>query len=392
MILSEILISEKKFYIITDSNTKINIYLNQKQIYKFNYSINEKVKNFINFISNKIPYDSTLIHDGFEIDINEFENEDLKNILDNNNNIYFISSKQIENIRKEEERKENILIQSKEKIIINYGKNSIIEKLDVSMNLKELRKLLLKKNIINFHFILKYNDEETILNKNNENDINIEDIFPKNEDTKIIFLKVEEKNKFDDSENNNNLLFINFFNKNNNKLLEKELNTNLNLSEIRNNIQNKIKKDFLFLKNNQKDEIEKNNEFNYKLKEIKNSNNNVYINLIDVLKQIKIKINEKEAFAIKTKINISLKELKNHFEKIPNDAKFLIDNYCVSDELTTKVNDILEDNEIINLKIDENENPEIENLKSEVENTQIKYKIYLNGKFLKFLKQFKKAN
>ena len=154
IILSEILVDNNSFYIITDS-ILITVYLNQKQIYKFNFSKYEKVKNFINIISNKIPHDSTLILDGFESDIKEFENDDIIDILDDNNNVYFKSSNQIEeNIQNEEEKNnENILIQSKEKIIINYGKNTKIEKLDISMNLKDCRKLFKKKNIINFYFI-----------------------------------------------------------------------------------------------------------------------------------------------------------------------------------------------------------------------------------------------
>ena len=48
---------------------------------------------------------------GFKEDIKEFENEDIINILDDNNNIYFISSKQIENIsNKEKIHKDNIII------------------------------------------------------------------------------------------------------------------------------------------------------------------------------------------------------------------------------------------------------------------------------------------
>ena len=112
IILSEILVDNNSFYIITDS-ILITVYLNQKQIYKFNFSKYEKVKNFINIISNKIPNDSTLILDGIEIDIKNIENDDLTNILDDNNNVYFISSK--ENIQNEEEK-------NYENILINYGK------------------------------------------------------------------------------------------------------------------------------------------------------------------------------------------------------------------------------------------------------------------------------
>ena len=108
-ILSEILKNNDELYIITDSNSieniEITVFLNQKQICKLNISKNEKVKNFINIISNKIPKDSTLILDGFETEIEDAENDDIKDILDDNNNVYFISFKQEENIQNEEERK-----------------------------------------------------------------------------------------------------------------------------------------------------------------------------------------------------------------------------------------------------------------------------------------------
>ena len=380
-LLCEIIFNENNFEIKACKNTNsgsnydlniilITVYLNNKVFYKGKISKYETLINFLKTLPNKIPADSKLLSNGYEIDINEVDQ--IEEILDNNNNIYFISSIQIRNIPKKEEKEE---IQSKEKIIIQFGKNTKIEKLDVSIKLNELRKELIKKNYGNFDFIYKYDGGETILDRNVENDWRIEEIIDEKNNSKFIYLKVEdEKEAYNiNNNNNNNEIFITFYN-NNNKLFEKKLNINFNLSEIRNIIKNQISRDFLFLKNNQRDEIEKNNENNFRLNEIKNSNNNVYINYD----------------------NISLFDLRRKYEEIPNNAKFFCNNCIINnkEEKNFSVKDVLENNEFINLKIEEenliNNNCQNE-IQSEVENIEIKYKIYLNGKFLKFLKQFKKA-
>jgi hypothetical protein len=58
-------------YIITDSNLieniEITVFVNQKQVYKFNISKNKKVKIFIKIISNKISKDTNLIFDAYNI-------------------------------------------------------------------------------------------------------------------------------------------------------------------------------------------------------------------------------------------------------------------------------------------------------------------------------------
>ena len=120
IILSEILVDNNSFYIITDS-ILITVYLNEKQIYKINFSKYEKVKNFINIISDKIPNDSILILDGFETEIEDVENDDIIDILDVNNNVYFKSSNQIEENNQEKE-KENIIIQNKDEILLSKNK------------------------------------------------------------------------------------------------------------------------------------------------------------------------------------------------------------------------------------------------------------------------------
>ena len=68
--------------------------------YKGKISKNETLINFLKILPNKIPSDSKLLSNGYEIDINEVDQ--IEEILDNNNNIYFISSRQIRNIPKKE--------------------------------------------------------------------------------------------------------------------------------------------------------------------------------------------------------------------------------------------------------------------------------------------------
>ena len=152
-LLCEIIFNENKFEIKacknknSGSNYDINlilitVYLNNNVFYKGKISKYETLINFLKTLPNKIPSDSKLLLNGYEIDINEVDQ--IEEILDDNNNIYFISSMQIKNIPKEEEEKkeEKEEIQSKEKIIIQFGKNTKIEKLDVSIKLNELRKEL----------------------------------------------------------------------------------------------------------------------------------------------------------------------------------------------------------------------------------------------------------
>ena len=203
-LLCEIIFNENNFEIkanknkISGSNYDLNtilitVYLNNNVFYKGKISKYETLINFLKTFPNKIPADSKLLSNGYEIDINEVDQ--IEEILDNNNNIYFISSMQIRNIPKEEEEKkeEKEEIQSKEKIIIQFGKNTKIEKLDVSMNLNDLRKILIKKNYGNFDFIYKYNDGETILERNSENDWKIEEIIDEKNNSKFIYLKVEDE-------------------------------------------------------------------------------------------------------------------------------------------------------------------------------------------------------
>ena len=370
LILAEIAFDDNNLEIKTNKNAiadpsfnsdliDINVYLNNNIFYQGKISINETMNNFLNNFSNKIPYDAKIIFDRKEINVNEIN--EINEILDENNNIYFITTKQ--------------------KIIINCGKKSIIEKLNVSLNLKELRKKLIKKNFTNFKFIDKNDNNDISLDQSIENDLIIDEIIVNKGNSKYIFIKPNiEEIKTE---------IINFFNKNN-ELFKKKLNPDLNLSEIRNNIQNEIKEDFLFLKNNQIFEIEKNNEFNYKLNEIKDSNNNVYISFIII--QIKFKINVQEAFVIKSNKNISLFDLRKECKEIPENLKFLSNNCIIKDERKFLVKDILVNNEFIELKNEEMfETQSSFFFQKEVENTQMKYKIYLNGKFLKFLKQFKNA-
>ena len=402
IILSEILYNNNLLYINSDlTSIEISVYVNQNLNHTINFSKDEKVKKFFLIIKNKIPNDSTLVLNGFESDIEEFENDDISSILDENNNIYFISLNSAPGpsfqTNKEKENEQKSKNENKEKIFIKVNDKTLMDKINISMNLSEFRNLLKKKNIFNFQFIYKFQNDDILLDKNDENNWKIEDILFQNEqNAKIIFLKSEEiEIKKIVTDNEDKHILISFFNKTNNKkIFEKKLDGNLNLNEIRNDIKDKINKEFLFFKKNQKDEIEKDDEKYFKLNEIKDSNNNVYIN-INESKLIKFKINGQEKFVFKTDINITLNELRNKFKEIPNEAKFLLNNYEVPDESTMNIIDILENNEIINLKIEEgpasDKNTLSEDLKSEKESTEIKYKIYLNDNFLKFLKQYNKA-
>ena len=399
IILSEILYNNNSLYINSDlTSIEISVYVNQNLNHTINFSKDEKVKKFFLIIKNKIPNNSTLVLNGFESDIKEFENDDISSILDENNNIYFISLNSAPGpsfqTNKEKENEQKSKNENKEKIFIKVNDKTLMDKINISMNLSEFRNLLKKKNIFNFQFIYKFQNEDILLDKNDENNWKIEDILFQNEqNAKIIFLKSEEiEIKKIVTDNEDKHILISFFNKTNNKkIFEKKLDGNLNLNEIRNDIKDKINKEFLFFKKNQKDEIEKDDEKYFKLNEIKDSNNNVYIN-INESKLIKFKINGQEKFVFKTDINITLNELRNKFKEIPNEAKFLLNNYEVPDESTMNIIDILENNEIINLKIDGFDKiSSSEDKKSEKESTEIKYKIYLNDNFLKFLKQYNKA-
>ena len=138
IVLSEILYNNNSLYIKTDlGSIEISVYLNQNLIQKINFSKNEKIKNFIQIIKNKIPNEYFLVVKEFKIDITEFENDDISSILDENNNIYFISQNSAPPIQtKNEEENEQIpKNENKEKIIIKMNDKTFMEKINISMNL-----------------------------------------------------------------------------------------------------------------------------------------------------------------------------------------------------------------------------------------------------------------
>ena len=145
LILNEILINNNTIFITTNlSLIEISVYLNKNQIFKFKCLKNENVKNFIKIISNKIPNDSNLVLDGFIADIKEFENDNIINILDNNNNVYFTS-------------KNNFNFSNETKLIkfkIN-GKEKFLFKVKLNITLAELRNYFQEiQNQQNFFIII----------------------------------------------------------------------------------------------------------------------------------------------------------------------------------------------------------------------------------------------
>ena len=99
-LLSEILYNENIFEIKTCKNTNsdsnfdlneilITVFLNNNVFCKRKFSKNEIFTNFLKTFPNKIPSDSILLLIEYETDINEVDQ--IEEILDDNNNIYFIS-------------------------------------------------------------------------------------------------------------------------------------------------------------------------------------------------------------------------------------------------------------------------------------------------------------
>ena len=186
IILSEILYNNNSLYINSDlTSIEISVYVNQNLNHTINFSKDEKVKKFFLIIKNKIPNDSTLVLNGFESDIEEFENDDISSILDENNNIYFISLNSAPGpsfqTNKEKENEQKSKNENKEKIFIKVNDKTLMDKINISMNLSEFRNLLKKKNIFNFQFINKFQNEDILLDKNDENNWKIEDILFQNE-------------------------------------------------------------------------------------------------------------------------------------------------------------------------------------------------------------------
>ena len=86
-ILKDIIIDKGKTFSLSLKTKKkhlasINIYLNDKKIYTGNYSISIKLKDLIKDYENLLPKDSILYSNGYPIDISDYEDTEIKEMLD----------------------------------------------------------------------------------------------------------------------------------------------------------------------------------------------------------------------------------------------------------------------------------------------------------------------
>lgn len=373
----------------------INVYLNNNKIHSCSYSNTILLKDLLKDYENLLPKDAILMSEGYPVDLEDYREKMAVEILENNNLYY--ESEENKKLNKEQKfnqqeieenfdisRKsiENILENSKneekgEKIFIKIGKDTKIKKLRLSESLNKIREELKKEIPFRFKFL----DKGICLEENEESKWEIQDIlFIENDLKTISIFNCEEENNF-----HRNIKFYD-----SEKLLFKyKLDINKNLDEVRDVVCKNIKKDFNFMK--KKNEINENEESEYLLKDII-KDDEVRLKIINenqqVIKEessfIKFKLNGKELFANKINHNSTLFEIRRTFTSIPDDAKFIKDEFPVADERDIKIEDILKDNEFILLKNGDGENKTAPT--AQVINEMKKYKIYLNNKFLKFYK------
>lgn len=386
--------SNKSDYLI------INIYLNNEMIHSGKYPISIKLKELSKNYSHLLPNDAVLLSEGYQADLEDFEEKSIIEILENNS-IYYkseeykfkkkgtiknqkeqkfekpfeieedLSSKSIENISDKDKSEE-----FEEKIYIKIGKDIKLKKLRLSEKLNNLREEIKKELPFRFKFL----DKGICLEENDEDRWTINDIISEEDKSKIINIQncEEEKASKEDCK------FIKFYN-NDRFLFKKKLNINNSLEDIREDICELIPKKFIFLKKRR--EIGEDEEGDFTLKEIIKDDivklkviDDSKINIEKKVSFIKFKLNGKELFANKINHNSTLFEVRRENTIIPDDSKFIKDGFTVLDERNTKIEDILIDNEFVHLKNDVAPPP------AEVKKEMIKYKIYLNEKFLRFAK------
>ena len=378
----------------------INVYLNNNKIHSCKYSETILLKDILKDYVDLLPKDAILMSEGYPVDFEDYKEKMVVEILENNNLYYESEENKKLNKNKEEKfnqqeieenldisRKsiENILENNKneeqeQKIFIKIGKITKIKKLRITESLSKIREEL-KKDI---QFRFKFLDRGICLEENEENKCEIKDIlFIENDLKTISIFNCEEENNIHRETKN-----VKFFDSK--KLLFKyKLDININLDEVRELICKNIKEDFNFMK--KKKEINENEESEYLLKDII-KDDEVRLKIINenqkVTKKesfIKFKLNGKELFANKINHNSTLFEIRRQFQIIPDEAKFIKDEFPVADERDTKIEDIIKDNEFILLK-NGDEEKKTAPPPAQVINEMKKYKIYLNGKFLKFSK------
>ena len=386
---------------------KIGIYLNNNIIFSGKYPSSILLKDLLKDYSDLLPKDATLMSEGYPVDMDDYREKKVKDIWENNNLYYEsieakgykkndkkssnqkfnpneieefddYSGKSIENILENNKIEEQI-----EKIYIKIGKDikpKIAKKFKLSEHLNILRENLKKELPFRFKFL----DNGIPLDENEESKWTLDDIIVTENEYKILYIHKCEEGNISQKE----IKSIKFYDISNNLLFKQKLDISQNLEEVRDIICNEIKEDFIFMK--KKVEINEDEESDYLLKDIiiddivkLKLNNNNNINKNDKTSFIKFKLNEKNLFADKINLKSTLFEIRREFKLIPDNAKFLKDEFAVADERKVKVEDILKDNDIILLKDEENENkkePQTEQLTKQMK----KYKIYLNDKFLKF--------
>ena len=290
------------------------------------------------------------------------------------------SGKSLENFSENDKSEEN----GEEKVKIKIGQQTKIKKLKLSEKLNVLREDLKKEIPFRFKFL----DNDITLEENEETKWTIKDILSKENDSKIINI---ENCEIDNNNKGMNVKTKNIkFYSNKKYLFKKKLDINQTLENIRENICQNITGEFRFIK--KKLEIEEDEESEYTLKDImkedavnlKLNNDSPKDNIEEKNTFIKFKLNGKELFANKINHNSTLFEVRRNFDVIPKNAQFLKDNFGILDERGTIIKDILKDNEYIYLRTDEEEDKKNYPPPPEVKEKLIKYKIYVNGKFLKF--------
>ena len=163
--LKEILIVKGKSFslslkTINKSLISYNVYLNDKIIYSGKFSNDTKLKDSIKDFENLLPKDAILFSNGYQVDISDYEDGTLIDILDNNNLYYKSEEYKVKNNQKNsnfnhkenedikkvyfKKSKENSFENDKneeteEKVFIKIGNETKIKKLKLSTKLIDLR-------------------------------------------------------------------------------------------------------------------------------------------------------------------------------------------------------------------------------------------------------------
>ena len=381
--INDILIIENNNKIININNCEIDSKSNQiksikfydddKYIVKLRLDINQTLDNVRENISDRIDKNFIFMKNRREIKEDEEPDFSLKEIIKND----IVKIKIINDIEEIDENNSKILETNEEKIYIRIDKDTKVKKLRLTETLKELREKLKKELSFRFKFL----DKGICVEEDEENDWIINDILLIENNLKIIYIKnCEKENTIEEIKS------LKFYD-GDKCILKQNFDINQTLENVRENISQRIHQNFHFMKN--KREIKEEEEFDFSLKEII-KDYTVKLKIIDsndkkknIESFIKFKLNDRQLFANKIKHNLTLFELRKEFREIPENAKFLKDGFEVSSERATTVEDILKDNEFILLR-DETEKKRKDSKPKEKNNEIKKYKIYLNGKFLRF--------